>query len=310
MSRCSADHGPLPQRPQKLLKPSNPLSRVILLAAVYGVLSGCSSAPVVSNGAATDSTAPKVPLAPQTQSETIAEVTRDELGTLPPPTPEPAPAPTAQEIAKSPSEVASKPEPPAPVSKRRQPSAETPQASPKKQPKPPVAAPVKRPAPPSQKALPVHVKPEPITIEVTLENLPTRIRHWILDRPPTGETTCILKTPPLQMEDGAGGTPVTLQLTENALVVFTRSNIDLTYEDSRISIGEYTFTFDAVDNDTNAIIRQAYPGVIKALDNAKLVSVALGFWPTWPKTTLYQLQVPVEGFSQAYQAWQSCNKLL
>ena len=341
---------------------------VILFSALWNA--GCSTTPVKTTESGPYQNASKnkpgeqvsneqysndkVPLAPQTQNEAVADITRDELGVTPPATPVPAkPAPdpvtevqkaARQKAAVQPEPVArpapakqpadlpdlSTPKPLAtqkqqatrqPPEKARVPVSSAPEKSPPAKPEPvsdarkpikqqPLAAPTDEPAPAPEKATPAPVEPEPLTAEITLEDLPVKVQNWLVDRPPAGQSDCLLKTSPMQIEDGAGGTPLVLEFNKDSLVVATRSNIDLTYENSQITIGDDAYAFEFLDNETNAVIRNGLPRVINALDNARIASVTLGFWPSWPKTTLYELQVPVAGFTQAYHAWQSCNRLL
>lgn len=320
---------------------------VILFSALWNA--GCSTAPVrntepgpyqKANNQKTkvQRSNESVPLAPQTQSETVADMTRDELGVTPPATPVPArptpdPVSEVQKATKQKTVERSEPiarpatkKPPAALPDLTTPKAQVtssskPKKSPQATPEPvpqahkpirqqPLAAPTEEPAPEPEKAVPAPVEPEPLTADIKLEDLPVKVQNWLVDRPPAGQSDCLLKTSPLQIEDGAGGTPLVLEFNKDSLVVSTRSNIDLTYENSQITIGEDAYVFESLDNETNAVIRNELPRVINALDKARIASVTLGFWPSWPKTTLYELQVPVAGFSQAYHAWQSCNRLL
>ena len=147
-------------------------------------------------------------------------------------------------------------------------------------------------------------------VSVTLESLPLTINGWVIDRSPMADDTCSLSSKPVTIEDGAGGTPVRVVFGNDSVALETRSNIDLSYENSKLQIGDIIFGFDSVRTETVALIAGSPSEMRKALNTAKMATVELGFWPSWPKTTTHQAQIPTSGFDVVESAWEKCNQLL
>ena len=148
--------------------------------------------------------------------------------------------------------------------------------------------------------------------EVNLEALPIVIASWIVDKPDDiSGTHCLLRTPNAQIEDGVGGSPISLVISPNMILIPTKSNVDLSYDNSQLSLDSgISVALEAVQKETNVTIEKQYLTVINSLKAAKLATIEIGFWPSWPQTHTYKVDIPVTGFSTAYQAWQDCNKIL
>lgn len=153
--------------------------------------------------------------------------------------------------------------------------------------------------------------PTPVleTLEVTLDTMPLTIHDaWILDHT---ETQCLLKTTSLKMDDGQGGTPVTLQITPDSLTILTRSDIDLSYEGTGLLIdGKRKFALETVERRTNLSFNTQRQAILDSMRSGRELTLTLGFWPTWPVTHTYSLAIPLTHFATAFQAWETCNQLL
>lgn len=144
----------------------------------------------------------------------------------------------------------------------------------------------------------------------SLESLPLNLNNWVVDKPPYSENRCTLKSKPVSIKDGAGGTTVTVVVDESRVTILTKSDIDLSYDNTGVVIGSDTFGYDAINKDTNAYIENNVHRLIdkmKANDSAEIV---LGFWPTWPQTNTYTANLDISKAALALKALDHCNTLL
>lgn len=183
------------------------------------------------------------------------------------------------------------------------------------QPAKPVAAPKITKAP----AKPAAVSPAPITpatpespisappIQFSLDQLPLTIHNtWILSG---GQDACSLKTVPVKMEDGAGKTPVFLQLSSASWLLSTKSDIDLSYSNTGLFFDNgIHIPLESLEKDTKIRFTEQKDKLTEALKTATSMQVTLGFWPTWPVTEPHTHTLPVAHFPQALAAWETCNQ--
>lgn len=168
------------------------------------------------------------------------------------------------------------------------------------------------PAHASQPAVNTPVQPESQAEEapvmVSLDNMPLTIDgEWVLDR---NETRCSLSSVPLKMDDGQGGTEVSLLLKPDQLLIHTRSAIDLSYTGTGVAIGDSQFTLETVANDTDLSFTKQRATLLAAMSTGSDLKLTVGFWPTWPVTHTYSIDIPLRHFAPAMQAWETCNRLL
>lgn len=151
--------------------------------------------------------------------------------------------------------------------------------------------------------------PRTDTIKVTLNNLPLTIHdHWILDRT---ETQCLLKNTPVKMDDGQGGTSITLLLTPGSLQINTESDIDTSYTGTGITIdNQHHFALETVERRTNLSFSKQRQSLLASMQTGQQLQLTLGFWPTWPVTHTYSVNLPLQHFASAQKAWETCNQLL
>ena len=139
--------------------------------------------------------------------------------------------------------------------------------------------------------------------------MPLTIRdQWVLDR---SESQCFLKSAPVRMEDGQGGTRVTLHIAPGSLSINTESDIDLSYTGTGINIdGSRHFGLETVDRRTNLSFSKQRQAILASMQSGRDLQVTLGFWPTWPVTQTYSVHIPLTHFATAMNAWETCNQLL
>lgn len=169
---------------------------------------------------------------------------------------------------------------------------------------------IKTPEPDTQKA--EDIAPAPITetfpaLQFTLDQLPITIQDtWVLS---SSQNHCSLKTIAVSMDDGAGKTPIYLELTNNAWLIQTKSDIDMTYPDIGLFLSNGTqIPLESVVKDTRIAITKQKQQLTDALKTSERIRVALGFWPTWPVSKTRSKTISVAHFPQAFSAWETCNQ--
>ena len=161
----------------------------------------------------------------------------------------------------------------------------------------------------SAAAEPRATPPPDEVVAVALDKLPLTIHgEWILDR---SETLCTLKSVPQKMDDGQGGTDVTLSLAPGSLLFHTRSAIDPSYAGTGVTIdGDRRFSLETVEHGTDLRFGRQRQALLAAMQSGRDLQLTLGFWPTWPVTHTYSVDIPLQYFPSALQAWKTCNRLL
>ena len=153
--------------------------------------------------------------------------------------------------------------------------------------------------------------PDISKLSFELEHLPVSFPGgWQLDKRPDqvdGEVRCLLYSPKLAMFDGYDKSRVQLQVTTRAVVVKADSNLDVSYpyQGLRIDSGSLAAFEPQLLNENAALTRKP---VQAAMASGRQLTVALGFWPTWPMTKTQELKVDLNGFAKAYQALQACTE--
>jgi len=147
------------------------------------------------------------------------------------------------------------------------------------------------------------------TVTVTLNDLPLSIQgQWTLDR---DESRCTLQSVTQKMEDGQGGTRISLWLTTTEMSFLTESDIDLSYTGTGITIdGGQHFDLETIERRTNPVFSKQRTALLGAMKSGKSLQLTLGFWPSWPVTHTYSVSFPLQHFATAYAAWETCNTQL
>ena len=146
---------------------------------------------------------------------------------------------------------------------------------------------------------------------VTLESLPLSIgANWTLNREPASAGSCALFYREQMMNDGQGETPVRLIISASSLRFKTRSNIDVSYNQTGIRLDKQTqIPIEHVLNETDIVYEKRFATIVNAMKTAQQLTLSLGFWPTWPVTQAYHLDFDVSDFSFAFNKLDACVKL-
>ncbi|MCO6440173.1 MAG: hypothetical protein J5I81_03605 [Nitrococcus mobilis] len=141
--------------------------------------------------------------------------------------------------------------------------------------------------------------------------LPLPLDHgWRLDRQRDvvdGTTRCVLLSPAVTIFDGYYPAKMWLRINPARAWVKTDSNIDTSYpgQGLRVDGGALApFAKKLLDEQTAYTDASVLPG----LAEGHTLTVALGFWPTWPKTKTQTAHFDLAGFANAYAALQACSQ--
>jgi len=149
----------------------------------------------------------------------------------------------------------------------------------------------------------------PPILELTLAQLPLVLgEFWTLSR--DEENICTLSHKKVTMSDGQGDTPVTFKVTADKLIFKTKSNIDLGYKDSGITIdAKPQHPIEALHNEYSIQYTKNYNALVTEMKTGQQLVLALGFWPTWPVTETYGATFDISNFNTAHDALTVCQKL-
>ncbi len=168
---------------------------------------------------------------------------------------------------------------------------------------------------------PSAMQPEPepdaamVLTRVELEKLPLELNsNWTLDwghDPVSGRTRCFLRSNTLRIDDGQGGSEISLIITGDTLRVDTRSNVDLSYDDTGLQVDSETpFPLQSLSGETDVLFDQQVEEIMQQFRRGSSVTVTMGFWPTWPVSRTYSVNFAIGGYPMASEALQKCDGLV
>lgn len=136
--------------------------------------------------------------------------------------------------------------------------------------------------------------------------------NWQLvlaEDPFSSQTACLLVSAEKQSDDGQATTAVSLVYNGNLFMAKTESNIDLSYADLGLQVGnKKPHTIDRLHRKTSAVFETQAPQIRDEFIKGLKASLRLGFWPSWPTTRSYVIEFDLRGFTQAYEAFVQCQK--
>ncbi len=147
-----------------------------------------------------------------------------------------------------------------------------------------------------------------ISVPVMASDLP----NWTatLDTNPlTQKQACLLESVTQTINDGRTTTPMHMVFDGKSLLVVTRSKIDLSYPDVGMHVDSKAgMTVDRLHKDTSVIFDKDPDLIRDQFIRGRTAFVALGFWPTWPKSNTTITQFSLMGFTVAYHEFEDCQK--
>lgn len=133
--------------------------------------------------------------------------------------------------------------------------------------------------------------------------------HAVRDQDPLSQKTmCLLESEMQMVHDGQTKTPIRIVFNGQVFIVTTRSNIDLTYPDVGLSVDALPMhPIDRLHKATHAVFESNAEKLRLQFSKGLKAKVALGFWPTWPKTETKVATYSLLGFQTAYAAFLKCQ---
>lgn len=141
--------------------------------------------------------------------------------------------------------------------------------------------------------------------------LPMSLDHgWLLDRQPDlvdGTTRCVLLSPMVTIFDGYYPAKMWLRVNPARAWVTSDSKIDTSYPKQGLRVDGVALAPFAEElvNEQTAYTEDP---VLPTMAEGHTLTVALGFWPTWPKTKTQTASLDLAGFANAYAALRACSK--
>ncbi len=150
---------------------------------------------------------------------------------------------------------------------------------------------------------------------VELEKLPLKINpNWTLDSgsdPVSKKNRCFLRSTTQRIDDGQGGSNISLIVTADTLRVTTRSSIDLSYKGTGLQVdSNAVFPLQGLFRETDVLFDKRVSDIKQQMLVGSSVTVTLGFWPTWPVTQAYGAHFPISGYATASAALATCDRLM
>lgn len=139
---------------------------------------------------------------------------------------------------------------------------------------------------------------------------PTANWHVVQDRDVlTHQPACLLVSEQQTIHDGQTTTPMHIAYNGEAFVVVTHSTIDVTYPRIGLRVDKLpTHAIDKVHREKSAVFASNAERLRKQFSKGRVVRVALGFWPTWPKGETVETEFSLLGFHAAYRDFLTCQK--
>lgn len=134
--------------------------------------------------------------------------------------------------------------------------------------------------------------------------------NWLVEEgldPVSRKPMCLLTSAEKVVADGQGETPVKIMFNGNTFLIYTKSNIDLSYPGVGLQVDkqgrlEFTKTF----KETHVLIEENVEEITTLFVKGLQAKVYLGFWPTWPVSDTKEVAFSLVGFTDAYTQFRRC----
>jgi len=152
---------------------------------------------------------------------------------------------------------------------------------------------------------------EPMGYKVELDKLPILIgSNWTLSRDANTDGQCALSYRKIVMDDGQGETPVMVIISQDEALFKTKSNIDVSYEQTGVTIDDQPqLPIEKLHNDFSISYKAQYQTLVERMKKGDQAVLTLGFWPSWPVTHTYSVNLGLGEFATAQQALLTCLEL-
>lgn len=146
----------------------------------------------------------------------------------------------------------------------------------------------------------------------TMKLLPISYGDWVLDVKnihSPDEKQCVAINSTSVIDDGYSDSSVIVEVTSNAIYVYTESIVDASYLDIGIAIDKFDrVDIDSIFSETNVVFNFRVDQLIAQMRKGDKALLTLGFWPSWPMTHTYSTDISLSGFSKVMNKLGECEK--
>jgi len=145
-----------------------------------------------------------------------------------------------------------------------------------------------------------------------LKDLPLSLAgDWTLAANGAYANDCYLMSKDVKIRDGHGGGALRILVAAGKMLLISTSNIDMSYSDTGFSFdGGELLPLESLYSETAVLVENSYKALLTGMQSNSIMTVRLGFWPSWPVTKSYQARIEMTGFTPALKQLQACNALL
>ncbi len=131
----------------------------------------------------------------------------------------------------------------------------------------------------------------------------------VAEDPISKSNTCLMISKTYTIDDGQTKTPVQLIFNGAKILAKTKSDIDTSYPGLGLKIDtDKHFTISRIHKNTIAVFANADDAIHQQFIKGKNAVLALGFWPTWPKSHTRKIKFSLIGYTKTYEAFKKCTQ--
>ena len=146
-------------------------------------------------------------------------------------------------------------------------------------------------------------------VQATTPSAQAKRLEWEVRHALETKGECVLESNKIDFFDGYDNTGLKFKVFDNGLYLLTKSNIDITFNDIGIQVGNNELLHaDKVVELQGVLFKSKLPELLKQLQTSNNAKIQLRFWPSYPATTTYSKMVDLNGFQQAYDQYQACKR--
>jgi hypothetical protein len=121
------------------------------------------------------------------------------------------------------------------------------------------------------------------------------------------KSMCLLESDSQSVDDGRTTTPMRIVFNGKTFLVMTHSKIDLSYPQLGLHVdSKSVLAIDRVYKETAAVFESDADKIREQFIKGRVAYIALGFWPSWPKSHTVVTRFSLMGFHAAYRDYLGC----
>ncbi len=151
-----------------------------------------------------------------------------------------------------------------------------------------------------------------LSIFISFSVYASKSQNWKVvfeEDPASKKKVCLMISKTKKMQDGQSKTPVYLIYNGAIFFAKTKSNIDLSYPNLGLQIDKYPqHKISVLYKKTSAAFTSNPLKIRKQFIEGLDARLTLGFWPSWPKTSSFNVHFDLREFSNTYKRFLNCRK--